>query len=59
MSKGRTVITIAHRLTTIQNADKIMVLTKKGIEECGTHTELMDKKGIYYNMYTASRRNEK
>lgn len=56
LSKGRTVITIAHRLTTIQNADKIMVLTKNGIEETGSHNELMDKRGIYYNMYTASRR---
>lgn len=56
LSKGRTVITIAHRLTTIQNADKIMVLTKNGIEETGSHNELMDKRGIYYNMYTAARR---
>lgn len=58
LSKGRTVITIAHRLTTIRNADKIMVLTKNGIEESGTHTELMDKRGIYYNMYMVSRRDE-
>lgn len=56
LSKGRTVITIAHRLTSIQNADKIMVLTKNGIEETGSHNELMDKRGIYYNMYTAARR---
>lgn len=56
LSEGRTVITIAHRLTTIQNADKIMVLTKNGIEETGSHNELMDMKGIYYNMYTAARR---
>ncbi len=52
LSKGRTVITIAHRLTTIQNADKIMVLTPNGIEETGTHAELMDRRGIYYNMQT-------
>lgn len=56
LSKGRTVITIAHRLTTIQSADKIMVLTKNGIEETGSHNELMNKRGIYYNMYTAARR---
>ena len=52
LSKGRTVITIAHRLTTVQGVDKIMVLTKEGIEEAGTHRELMAKKGIYFNMYT-------
>lgn len=52
LSKGRTVITIAHRLTTVQNADKIIVLTREGIEEVGTHRELMEKKGIYFNMYT-------
>ena len=58
LSKGRTVITIAHRLTTIQNADKIMVLTPKGIEETGTHNELLEKRGIYYNMYTAADRRD-
>ena len=54
LSKGRTVITIAHRLTTIQNADKIMVLTPNGIEETGTHGELMDRRGIYFNMQMAA-----
>ena len=54
LSHGRTVITIAHRLTTIQNADKIMVLTQNGIEETGTHKELMEKKGIYFNMQMAA-----
>lgn len=58
LSKGRTVITIAHRLTTIQNADKIMVLTSNGIEETGSHNELMDKKGIYYNMQMAAKKGE-
>lgn len=52
LSKGRTVITIAHRLTTVQGVDRIMVLTREGIEETGTHSELMAKKGIYFNMYT-------
>ncbi len=48
LSKGRTTITIAHRLSTIRNADRIMVLTDEGIVEQGTHSELLDKKGIYY-----------
>ena len=51
LSKGRTTLTIAHRLTTIRNADKIIVLTKNGIEEQGNHTELMQKGGMYANMY--------
>ena len=52
---GRTVFTIAHRLTTIQNADVIWVLTEKGVEETGTHRELMARGGLYahlYRMYT-------
>lgn len=52
LSKGRTVFTIAHRLTTIRNASLILVLTDKGIEEQGTHKELLEKKGIYYNLYS-------
>lgn len=55
LSKGRTTITIAHRLTTIKNADTIFVLTENGIEETGTHSELIKKGGIYaelYGMYT-------
>ena len=54
LSKGRTTFTIAHRLSTIQNASMILVLTEDGIVEKGTHQELMDKKGIYYNLYTMS-----
>ena len=50
LTRGRTTFTIAHRLTTIRNATKILVLTEKGIEEQGTHEELMKKKGIYYNL---------
>lgn len=53
LAKGRTTFTIAHRLTTIRNATMILVLTEKGIEEKGTHQELMDKKGIYYNLYSS------
>ena len=49
--KGRTVFTIAHRLTTIKNADTILVLTENGIEEQGTHGELLEKHGLYYELY--------
>ncbi len=52
LSKGRTTITIAHRLTTVINSDKIVVLTSDGIQEEGTHQELMEKRGMYYNLYT-------
>lgn len=48
LSEGRTTITIAHRLSTIRNSDRIMVLTEEGIVEDGTHTELLEKKGLYY-----------
>ncbi len=51
LSKGRTTFTIAHRLTTIQNADTILVLTENGIEESGSHRELMERKGKYYSLY--------
>ena len=52
LAKGRTTITVAHRLTTIKNADKILVITKDGIAESGSHDELTAKGGIYANMYT-------
>ena len=51
LAKGRTTLTIAHRLTTIQNADRILVLGKDGIEEEGNNTELLAKKGIYYRLW--------
>ena len=51
LSKGRTTVTVAHRLTTIRNADKIVVLTADGIAEQGSHTELMTKDGLYSNLY--------
>lgn len=52
LAKGRTVFTIAHRLTTIRNANLILVLTENGIEEQGSHQELIDKKGIYFDLYS-------
>ncbi len=51
LAKGRTTITIAHRLTTIKNADKIILLTENGIAEEGSHKELMAKNGMYADMY--------
>ncbi len=51
LAKGRTTFVIAHRLTTVKNANIILVLTENGIEEQGTHEELMEKNGIYANMY--------
>ena len=52
LAKGRTTVTIAHRLSSIVNADRILVLTENGIEEEGNHETLMEKKGIYYGFYT-------
>ena len=52
LAKGRTTLTIAHRLTTIRNADRILVLTEDGIAEQGTHEELMRLNGIYGKMYS-------
>ncbi len=51
LAKNRTVITIAHRLSTIRNADKILVLTEDGITEQGTHEELLERDGIYSQLY--------
>lgn len=51
LSEGRTTLTIAHRLTTVKNADSIIVLTSDGIAERGTHDELMKLDGLYAKMY--------
>ena len=51
LAKNRTTFVIAHRLTTIQNAEKILVLTEEGIAESGTHEELLEKQGIYEKLY--------
>ncbi|MDK2967334.1 ABC transporter ATP-binding protein [Lacrimispora sp.] len=53
LSRGRTTVTIAHRLTTIQNADRILVLSDNRILEEGSHEELLLKKGMYYQLYTS------
>jgi ATP-binding cassette subfamily B protein len=59
LSKGRTTVTIAHRLTTIQNADRILVLSDNSIVEEGNHEELLLKKGMYYQLYTSVSEAEK
>ena len=51
LSIGRTTLTIAHRLSSIKNADRILVLTEEGIIEEGNHEELICKKGMYYQFY--------
>lgn len=54
LTKGRTTFTVAHRLSTIRNADRIIVLTDKGIEQQGTHSELIAQGGIYKKLYELS-----
>lgn len=51
--KDKTIIAVAHRLSTIQNFDRIVVINEHQIVEEGSHEELMDMRGIYYNLYTA------
>lgn len=59
LALGRTTLTIAHRLTTIQGADRILVLSGNQIVEEGNHRELLEKKGMYYQLYmTANRLNQ-
>ena len=57
--KGRTSFIIAHRLSTIAECDRILYIADKGIAEEGTHAELMEKKGLYYKLYTAQSEFEK
>ncbi|MGF7143620.1 ATP-binding cassette subfamily B protein [Anaerotaenia torta] len=51
LAKNRTTFVIAHRLSTIKNAKRILVLTEEGIKESGTHEELLDRNGVYANLY--------
>ncbi len=57
--EGRTTIVIAHRLSTIRNADLIIGLEKGEVVEYGTHDDLMEKKGLYYELVTAQTKKEK
>ena len=59
LAHGRTVFTIAHRLTTIKGADVIWVLTENGVEEMGTHEELLKKDGLYAHLYAMYTEREK
>lgn len=58
LMKGRTTFVIAHRLSTVQNSDCIMVLEQGRIIERGTHNELLEKKGRYYQLYTGNKIDE-
>ncbi len=51
LCRGRTTLIVAHRLSTIQGADKIVVLTEEGIQEEGSHRELLERDGLYARLY--------
>jgi len=53
LSKGRTTVVVAHRLSTVKNADEIIILTDQGIQEKGKHQELLNKNGIYAGLYNS------
>ncbi|WP_338068632.1 hypothetical protein [Paenibacillus paeoniae] len=55
LTEERTTIVIAHRLSTVRNAQRIVVLTDNGIEEQGTHAELLERNGVYVRLYYRDR----
>ncbi|QIK70757.1 ABC transporter ATP-binding protein [Erysipelothrix sp. HDW6C] len=57
LAQGRTVLVVAHRLTTVQHADKIVVMGKEGVAQVGTHESLLAQEGHYRNLYEASKNN--
>jgi len=57
LSKGRTTVVVAHRLSTIKNADEIIVITDNGIQEKGNHAQLIEENGIYAELYNSQFRN--
>ena len=59
ITKGRTTIAIAHRLSTLRNADRLVVLNEGGVAEVGTHSELLRKKGLYYGLVMAQRQSSR
>ena len=59
LTAGRTTFAIAHRLSTLRNADRLVVLEKGQIVEQGTHTELMDKKGVFFKLVETQKQTSK
>ncbi len=59
LTKGRTTVAIAHRLSTLRSADRLIVLDKGKVAEAGTHVELLKKRGIYYKLVMAQRQTSK
>ena len=59
LCEGRTTIAIAHRLSTLSNADQLIVLDKGRLAEMGTHNDLMRQKGVYYSLVMAQRKTTK
>ena len=55
LTRGRTTVAIAHRLSTLRGATRLVVLDGGRVAETGTHDELMEKKGIYYGLVMAQR----
>lgn len=58
LAENRTTLIIAHRMSTIKNADKIIVLNNGEVAEIGTHSTLMLRGGLYYNLYNAQKQTD-